>query len=93
MATRKVKLIPPDLNRCQAERKTGCWPDAQRFMVIGPAGWERCGNAPEVISTEIKPGKDGQRGSMSLCAACQIEMIKQMGAGFATFTPIKKGGK
>lgn len=87
---KKVKLTPPDTARCQAERKTGCWPDAQHFMIIGPGRMERCTNVPEVIVKEVKPGTDGHRGSMSLCKDCLPNFLKAFGPSHATVTPITK---
>lgn len=77
MKTKKPKLIPPDLDRCQAEKKVGCHPDAQHFMIIGPAGMERCKSKPHYIVCELKAGKDGLKGSMSLCSACLAVFIDQ----------------
>lgn len=45
-------------------------------MTLGPRPWERCKAKPIVVVTEVAPGKDGQRGSMSLCASC-LEVFKQ----------------
>jgi len=69
MATRKnkkpkPKLVPADPARCQAQIKEGS------FMTLGPRQWGRCKAKPAVIVAEVKPGADGQRGSMSLCASC-----------------------
>lgn len=60
---RPMKLVPPDLTRCQTEWKIGCWPDAAHFMNIGPADWQRCCALPVWIATEKAP----PHGSMSLC--------------------------
>jgi hypothetical protein len=57
-------LIPPDLERCQAEIQEGS------FMTLGPRNWTRCTNKPKVIIAERYPGKDGKQGSMSLCESC-----------------------
>lgn len=75
MGARKVKkLTPPDLLRCQAEK-----PNGESFMTLGGGPkLERCRREPTVIATEIKPGKDGQIGSMSLCDKCAAVLQKQM---------------
>lgn len=57
-------LIPPDLKRCQAEWLAGS------FLTLGPRYNERCLVAPKFILREVKPGKDGRMGSMSLCEFC-----------------------
>lgn len=79
-------LIPPDLARCQAEITT------HRPFVMGGITRvvERCTAAPAVIATEINPGPDGQRGSMSLCAPCMEVARKTLGPGFVEFKPIPK---
>lgn len=72
-------LIPPDRTRCQAEV-----PNGHSFMTLGGhlPGRARCDNRPSVIVVEQVPGKDGKRGSMSLCERClgvfrqQIPKIK-----------------
>jgi len=81
----KVKLIPPDLKRCQAEK-----PNGHSFMTLGGRpGTERCSSVPVYIAREKKPGKDGQKGSMALCADCRTVMEKQM-PDYATFTEIRR---
>lgn len=87
----KVKLIPPDPKQCQRHHASGCWPDAEHFMIIGPRELTQCKRKPEFIITEVKPGKDGQRGSMSLCGPCMIDAIEQLGPEHFTFTRIAKG--
>lgn len=78
--TTKPKLTPPDPKRCQAIKRVGAF-------AFGPPSDTRCSNAPTVIATEKKPGKDGLVGSMSLCDACsQILRIQQ--PGFAKFDAI-----
>lgn len=78
------KLIPPDLKQCQAEKPNGC-----TFMTLGGRpGMVRCENKPVTIATEVVPGKDGQRGRMSLCSECWGVMIKQLGAHYASFEPV-----
>lgn len=84
MATELTPLIPPDLTRCQAEK-----PNGHTFMTLGGVpGRVRCDAAPVTVATEVAPGKDGRRGSMSLCAGCWAAMIKQLGAYYASFEPI-----
>lgn len=86
---KKTKLIPPDPKQCQALEKVGAWPDAQHFMNLGPAGWARCTAKPTVIVHEKKPGKDGRKGSMSLCDECLKKAIEQLGGDHFTSIPIK----
>lgn len=78
MSKKKIKLTPPDLERCQAEVKEGS------FMTLGPRSYRRCANQPAVIVTEVQPGADGQRGSMSLCLSCRDMLIKKCGADYFT---------
>lgn len=79
-----AKLIPPDRKRCQGEQREGS------FMTLGPRALVRCLKAPVVIATETKPGEDGRRGSMSLCAECQSVLTQLRGRSFATFRPMRK---
>lgn len=76
------KLVPPDLTRCQAERRSGS------FMTMGPRPMERCTERPRYIATETEPGTDGLHGSMSLCKACIEVFKKKLGEDFAVFAPI-----
>lgn len=80
-APKKAKLTPPDPKRCQAESRS--------FMTLGP-GRVRCSNTPTVIITEKKPGPDGQRGSMSLCAECLPVFKKEHPEISITETPVSK---
>ncbi len=76
-------LIPPDTKRCQAEHQVGA------FVLGGRVGEKtRCENKPSVIATEKKPGKDGRKGSMSLCAECLPHLIRQFGDEYARITEI-----
>ena len=77
-----MPLIPVDMNKCQAEVRS--------FMTLGP-GFARCCNAPSWIATEVKPGKDGQIGQMSLCDECKAQFIKNFGRDYAVFTRINEG--
>ena len=78
------KLEPPDNNRCQAEK-----PNGHNFMTLGgEVKMIRCKSKPSVIATEKKAGKDGKKGSMSLCSSCWKAMIKQIGADSTTVKPI-----
>lgn len=79
----KPKLVPPDLERCQAEWKIGCWPDAQHFLNLGPAGWQRCDKLPTWLATE----KAAPHGSMSLCQEHRERCEEQM-PGACTFEAI-----
>src|SRR3990170_2082902 len=67
---KKIRLIPPDLKQCQAEK-----PNRNDFMTLGgPVGHVRCTNKPFYIATERKAPK----GSMSLCIDCQVVCEEQM---------------
>lgn len=72
-------LTPPDRERCQARVPTG-----GPFVIGGPSGDPRdgyrvrCTNTPVVIATEVAPGEDGRKGSMSLCERCRGEFEKEM---------------
>ena len=85
----KKSLIPPDLNRCQAEK-----PGNGPFVIGGEIGNPkngyriRCRNKPTVIATEKKPGKDGRCGSMSLCDECHNVFIEQLGKNYASFVDV-----
>jgi hypothetical protein len=76
------KLIPPDRKQCQSMILSGAWPDAQHFMAMGPRTSTRCTNKPVVIVYELHPGKDAQRGSMSLCGACLAECLGSFPPGY-----------
>lgn len=67
----KKALIPPDLNRCQAEKCNGS------FMTLGPRKTVRCTAEPTWIATEPKQ-KGRKRGSMSLCDSCKAVCEKQV---------------
>lgn len=78
-------LIPPDRKRCQAEK-----PNGANFMTLGGRPeLVRCSNKPSVIATETKPGEDGRKGSISLCADCLKVFQRQLPPGFATFEVIR----
>lgn len=79
-----MTLIPPDKERCQAEKPNG------PFRMGGPA-YSRCSSRPLFIATERKKGPDGQRGSMSLCATCYAVLVRQLGPKHVTLKPIQKG--
>jgi hypothetical protein len=82
-----VPLTPPDPKQCQAEK-----PNGVTFMTMGGRHkMVRCTNEPVFIVTEKKPGEDGQKGSMSLCASCLAVFAKQAPEGYATITHIKEG--
>ncbi len=74
-------LTPPDRGRCQAVRH-------EPFRVTGVNG--RCPNKPTVIVIENEPGKDGQRGSMSLCAGCHATFETRFPAGHADAEPVSE---
>jgi hypothetical protein len=79
-------LVPPDRKQCQAEIREGS------FMTLGPRAFHRCRNLPTVIVTEKLPGKDGQRGAMSLCDSCKQVLLEQSGPDYFTEKPIKRRG-
>lgn len=88
-----TKLTPPDTKRCQAERKHwNPW-----SMGGNPEAFVRCENKPVFIAKENVAGKDGKKGSMSVCRPCRRELEKQLGKTYCTFTSIKprkpKGSK
>jgi hypothetical protein len=78
-----MKLIPPDLKRCQCEWIGGS------FMTFGPRPTIRCDFKPTVIVTERNPD-DGVRGSMSLCDKHLQNLIEQKGSSFFTMKSIKR---
>jgi hypothetical protein len=75
--TKKLKqgdLTPPDFARCQAEQNI-----YQPFVMGGRVHrTERCDSKPDFIAIELVPGKDGLRGSMSLCLACAKVMLENV---------------
>lgn len=79
--TKKTKLIPPDLKRCQAEKPNG-W----TFMTLGGRQeMVKYANKPTVIVKEKKPGDDGQYGSMTLCTDCLLVFMTQMSPSQETY--------
>lgn len=68
---KKDPLIPPDAKRCQFEHRPGS------FMTLGPRSWVRCEAKPDFVAAEIKNGKDGRKGSMSLCSKHAKLMLEQ----------------
>jgi hypothetical protein len=77
----KPKLTPPDPDRCQVEWQSGS------FMTLGPRQMERCTSRPDWIATEKRPGKDGQRGSMSMCDEHR-KVFEKKHPGQATFKKV-----
>ncbi len=68
----------PDKKRCQADIQIV--PSIRTALRLGAPdihAWKRCENAPIVIVKEKKPGKDGKKGSMSLCADC-LQKFKEL---------------
>lgn len=53
-------------------------------MTLGPRSMVRCESVPTVIVTERRKGKDGRRGSMSLCDECHHAFEQINGKDFAT---------
>jgi hypothetical protein len=71
--------MPPDFEQCQAEK-----PNGHTFMTLGgKPGMVRCDRPPTVLLTEVQPGDDGEKGSMTLCDGCLAVFRKQMPRGFA----------
>lgn len=71
--TKESDLIPPDLSQCQA------YPNVARHTAfnLGPGPIpERCENTPVCLAVEIEPGKDGLKGSMTLCETCRDLMME-----------------
>lgn len=89
MKSPKVKLTPPDPKQCQAKIRSGCFPTGMEFMIMGPGLVERCPNVPKVIVYENHPGKDGQKGSMSLCLGCLKKFRSEFPLGHARIEQIK----
>lgn len=78
MAT-ETKLVPPDRERCQAEKPNPDWSP----FILGPGSRPqdrvvRCESRPVAVVTEAEPGDDGRAGSMSLCAGCLLVFARQM---------------
>jgi len=72
-------LIPPDLERCQAE-----WSSYNAFVMGGPTRTSgRCEAKPEFVAAEKDVGSDGKRGSMTVCADCRKILEKQVADGKA----------
>jgi hypothetical protein len=81
----EMALEPIDEKQCQAEKPSG-----DSFLTFGPRRPRiRCSNKPAYIAKEKRKGKDGKRGSMSLCKDCAVVFEKQMGKDYAELTPIK----
>jgi len=81
-----VKLIPPDLKQCQAEK-----PNGNSFMTLGGVpGLVRCKEKPTVVAYENNPAEDGLKGSMSLCDSCAKKLVETHGSEFATLKPIRR---
>jgi len=78
------ELEKPDEAQCQAEK-----PNGQSFMTFGGGHkMVRCTEKPQFILTENKPGKDGKKGSMSLCSSCLTVFLKQMPPEYASVAEI-----
>ena len=86
--SKKFELIPPDEERCQAEK-----PNGYTFMTLGGVpGVVRCENRPTVIVRERLAGKDGRCGSMSLCHDCLQVLIDQAGPDYFEVVRTLSGG-
>jgi hypothetical protein len=71
-------IQPVDTKRCQSEK-----PNGHSFMTLGGVpGLVRCSNTPIVIVIEAVKGKDGLKGSMSLCDECLAVALKQLPEGY-----------
>jgi hypothetical protein len=81
-----MPLTPPDYERCQAEK-----PNGNTFMTLGgQPGLERCTSKPTTLVKETKVGEDGQKGSMTMCAACLTVFLNQVPQGSFTFEDLKE---
>jgi hypothetical protein len=88
MVATKVKLIPLDLERCQAEVTI-----YHPFLMGGSVRQtKRCEKKPTWLAKEAKAGKDGRRGSMTLCDECKAECEEQM-RGRVQFSSLKTRSK
>lgn len=68
MSTTKKKLTPVDTKRCQAMKRLS------PFTVGGDLRTMfRCEGVAAFVLRELRKGKDGLRGAMSLCAPCVVE--------------------
>lgn len=68
-----MSLTPPDPTRCQVEISF-----YRPFTMGGPVrGWERCHNKPHWLVTELVPGPDGVKGSMTMCDHCASVFIEK----------------
>lgn len=66
-------LIPPDFKQCQARPNVL---DHSPFS-LGPMPKPiRCPNLPVWLALEIKPGRDGIHGSMTLCQSCSELLLE-----------------
>ena len=82
------ELEPPDLKQCQVEV-----PNGHSFMSLGgKPGRVRCTKKPSYLATERFAGKDGQFGSMTMCADCFLVFIKQADIESYNITTIKEEG-
>lgn len=72
-----MKLISPDLKRCQTE-----WLDGS-FMTLGPRQYVRCEAAPSWIARERKK----PHGEMSLCREHRV-VLEVQAQRTVTFRPI-----
>lgn len=72
--TKERKLIPPDPQRCQAEKMP-----PYSFMSLGPPHRVRCTNEPVALVAETVCDDQGLCGSMTLCAECLEVFKKQVG--------------
>lgn len=81
----RQKFIPVDRRQCQVEERS----QSVSFMTLGPAPpLVRCKDLPTVIAKEKKPGKDGRKGSMSMCTRHQQVFEKDF-PNTATFHKIR----
>ena len=83
--SKKPALIPPDPERCQAELTT-----YNPFVMGGSVRQtERCKNKPGYLVSEVKPGKDGRKGAMSLCDECKrvFAKLNRPGIKYETLIP------
>ena len=87
---KKTELMPPDYSRCQTEITT-----TASFMQMGgpPKTTERCKNKPTILMEELVSGKDGQKGSMTVCDDCfkQAQLQSKASVLYSRLTKNRKG--
>ena len=62
-----ASLTPPDPERCQANPNVLRWSPFSLGPMPEPV---RCSNPAAWLAEEVRPGKDGLCGAMTLCEGC-----------------------